>query len=106
METLNGIHNQIDISENKEIKFLERKRKNCETQTLITYDDFLDNNKIHKNYLSNMEYLLYFYKKKSINNNTINYKITKKKAHKRKDKYLYFQIKKKSIKKKKISSSY
>ena len=26
-----------------------------------------------------MDYLLYFYKKKPINNNTINYKITKKK---------------------------
>ena len=50
METLNGIYNQLDNSENKEIKFLEIKRKNCETQTLITYEDFLDNNKIMMHY--------------------------------------------------------
>ena len=50
METLNGIYNQLDNSENKENKFLEIKRKNSETQTLITYEDFIDNNKIHKKY--------------------------------------------------------
>jgi hypothetical protein len=98
METLNGIYNQLDNSENKEIKFLEIKRKNCETQTLITYEDFLDNNKIHKNYLSNMDYILFFYKKNPINNNKINYKIKQKKSRKRKDK---ISIKKKSTKIKK-----
>ena len=98
METLNGIYNQLDNSENKEIKFIEIKRKNCETQTLITYEDFLDNNKIHKNYLSNMDYILFFYKKNPINNNKINYKIKQKKSRKRKDK---ISIKKKSTKIKK-----
>lgn len=98
METLNGIYNQLDNSENKEIKFLEIKRKNCETQTLITCEDFLDNNKIHKNYLSNMDYILFFYKKNPINNNKINYKIKQKKSRKRKDK---ISIKKKSTKIKK-----
>ena len=98
METLNGIYNQLDNSENKEIKFLEIKRKNCETQTLITYEDFLDNNKIHKNYLSNMDYILFFYKKNPINNNKINYIIKQKKSRKRKDK---ISIKKKSTKIKK-----
>ena len=94
METLNGIYNQLDNSENKENKFLEIKRKNSETQTLITYEDFIDNNKIHKKYLSNMDYILFFYKKQKINYNKIQYKITQKKRCKRKDKYSCFQIKK------------
>ncbi len=96
-----------DNSKSKEIKFINMKRKNSECQTILSYNDFNDC-KINKNYLSNNEYILTFYKVNNIINNKINGKENEKKNRllkqtKTQNKKSYFKINKKERKLKNIS---
>ena len=68
MENLNCVNKRN--SKKKRVKFLGLKRKNSECQTIITYNDIIENNNNRK-YLSNLEYILSFYQRKKTVNNII-----------------------------------
>ena len=68
MENLNCVNKRN--SKKKRVKFIGLKRKNSECQTIITYNDIIENNNNRK-YLSNLEYILSFYQRKKTVNNII-----------------------------------
>ena len=68
MENLNCVNKRN--SKKKRVKFLGLKRKNSECQTIITYNDIIENN-YNRKYLSNLEYILSFYQRKKTVNNII-----------------------------------
>ena len=68
MDNLNCVNKRN--SKKKRVKFIGLKRKNSECQTIITYNDIIENNNNRK-YLSNLEYILSFYQRKKTVNNII-----------------------------------